>query len=232
MSEREPVEPGPAGGARLLLLVRHAEVASHHGDVPVTEQGLTMAAEFGRKLGHECTGRLLVLSGETRRARETARAVAEGARAGDAVVEGPSVAFALRNPDLYLAGVRVDMVSSAAALADQVPGMSEAAAVGVPFFAGFLSAPDRIGWWLRHHDPPGDDAPTVLRRIMAFAGSLADLGADAAQVTVGVTHSPVLRACALAVGGHDPGEPDWLGGLEAHIRPDRSVQLSWLADRP
>jgi broad specificity phosphatase PhoE len=229
MSDPEPAGPGAA--ARRLLLVRHAEVTSHHGDVPVTEQGLTTAAEFGRKLGQEAGGRLLVLSGETRRARDTARAVAEGARAVGAVVEGPSVAFALRNPDLYLAGVRVDMVSSAAALADQVPGMSEEAAAGAPFFAGFLSAPDRIGWWLRHHDPPGDDAQTVLRRIQAFARSLADLGSDAPPVTVGVTHSPVLRACALAVSDHDPGEPEWLAGLEALVRPDRSVQLSWLADR-
>jgi broad specificity phosphatase PhoE len=228
----EPAERGPVGAAHRLLLLRHGEVASHRGDVPVTEQGLTTAAEFGRTLGAECAEKLFVMSAETRRTRETARAIAAGARASGAVVEGPSVAFALRNPDLYLAGVRVDMVSSAAALADQVPGMSEEAAAGVPFFAGFLSARDRIGWWLRHRDPPGDDAQTVLRRIMAFARSLADLGSDAAQVTVAVTHSPVLRACALAVLDHDPGEPDWVAGLEALIRPDRSVLLSWLANRP
>jgi broad specificity phosphatase PhoE len=232
MSEIEPAERGPAAVPHRLLLLRHGEVASHRGDVPVTKQGLTTAAEFGRKLGEECTGKLLVLSAETRRTRETARAIAEGARASGAIVEGPSVAFALRNPDLYLAGVRVDMVSNAHALAVQVPGMSEEAAAGVSFFAGFLSARDRIGWWLRHRDPPGDDAQTVLRRIMAFARSLADLDSDAAQVTVGVTHSPVLRACALAVLDHDPGEPDWVAGLEALIGRDRSVQLSWLGNRP
>ena len=59
------------------------------------------------------------------------------------------VAFALRNPDLYVAGERVNMVSSAAALAEQVPGMTEDEAAVVPFFAKFFSHPDRIGWWLR-----------------------------------------------------------------------------------
>lgn len=124
------------------------------------------------------------------------------------------------------------MVSTAAALAAQVPGMSEQAAAAVPFFAELLSAPDRVGWWLRHRDPPGDDARAVLRRIEAFAGSLADLGPGAPQVTVGITHSPVLRACALAVLDHDPGEPDWLAGIEALVRPDGSVRFTWLAARP
>jgi broad specificity phosphatase PhoE len=225
-------ERGPAATPRRLLLLRHGEVASHRGDVPVTAQGLSTATETGRRLGRQCAGNLLVLSAETRRTRETAAAVAAGARSAGAAVTEPSVAFALRNPDLYLAGVRVDMVSTAAALAAQVPGMSEQAAAAVPFFAELLSVPDRVGWWLRHRDPPGDDAQAVLRRIVAFAGSLADLGSGAPQVIVGITHSPVLRACALAVLDHDPGEPDWLAGIEALIQPDGSVRFSWLADGP
>jgi broad specificity phosphatase PhoE len=232
MSDKKPVAGDPAGWPQRLLLLRHAEVASHHGDVPVTGQGLATAVESGQKLGKESTGQLLVLSAETRRTRETARAIADGARAAGAAVRGPTVAFALRNPDLYLAGIRVDMVSSALALAEQVPGMSAAAVASASFFAGFLSARDRIGWWLHHRDPPGDDALTVLRRVGAFARSLADLGSGAPRVTVGVTHSPVLRACALGALGHDPGEPDWVAGLEALIRPDGSVQWTWLADRP
>jgi len=231
MSDTEPTPRGPAAMPLRLLLLRHGEVASHRGDVPVTERGLTAAAEFGRALGEERARHLLVLSAETRRTRETACAIADGARAAGTLVEGPSVAFALRNPDLYLGGVRVDMVSTAAAFAAQVPGMTEEGAARAPFFTGFVSARDRIGWWLRHRDPPGDDAQAVLRRIVAFAGSLADLGSDAPQVTVGITHSPVLRACALAVLDNDPGEPDWLTGLAALIRPDGSVQFSWLARR-
>jgi broad specificity phosphatase PhoE len=231
MPEPDPGSRPTAGGQapRRLLLLRHGEVESHRGDVPVTPHGLAAAAETGRSLGKDAD-RLLVLTGDTRRARETGQAVAEGARAVGAAVAGPGVAFALRNPDLYLAGVRVNMVSSAAALAEQVPQLSAEDAARVPFFAGFLTANDRVGWWAHHPDPPGDDAPAVHRRIMAFASSLAD--AAGPPVIVAVTHSPVLRACALAGLNRDPGEPAWLAGLEARIGPGQPVQLSWLARAP
>ena len=139
----DPVTPSPAPGAQRLLLLRHGEVASHHGDVPVTAAGLATAAAAS------------------------------------------------------------------------------------PFFGGFVSAADGVGWWLRHPEPPGDDARCVLRRITAFARSLADLGADAPEITVAVTHSPVLRACALPVLG-DPGEPAWVAGLQLHVTPEREVQISRL----
>ena len=132
------------------------------------------------------------------------------------------VAFALRNPDLYLAGVRVDMVSSEEAFAAQIPGFTEADVAKVAFFAEWLTVPDRVGWWVRHPEPPGDDAAAVAARIRTFAGSLADREDDTA-FTVAVTHSPVLRACALDVAGGDIGEPHWLAGLEAEIGTDRSV---------
>jgi broad specificity phosphatase PhoE len=231
MSELEPGRGARGQPPRRLLLLRHGEVASHRGDVPVTSRGLAGATEAGRNLGKDLDGPLLVLSGENRRARETAEAVADGARTVGAAVEGPTVAVALRNPDLYLGGVRVDLVSSAAAFAAQVPGMSPEEVTRVPFFAGFLGAADRVGWWVHHPDPPGDDARAVYLRIMAFALSLAD-AAGAPPVIAAVTHSPVLRACALAGLDHDPGEPDWLGGLEALIRPGHAVRLSWLARAP
>lgn len=224
------LEPDPAGRdprPRRLLLLRHGEVESHRGDVPVTARGLAGATEAGRSLGKDPPGQLLVLTGETRRARQTAQAIADGARSVGAAVDGPVVAFALRNPDLYLAGVRVDLVSSADALAAQVPGLTQQQAAGVPFFAGFLAADDRVGWWVRHRDPPGDDVAAVHRRIIAFARSLAD--AAGPPVVAAVTHSPVLRACALAGLGQDPGEPGWLTGLGAVIRAGRPVELSWLA---
>ena len=232
MPEPDPGIGPTAGGQapRRLLLLRHGEVESHRGDVPVTPRGLAEAAEAGRSLGKDPSGQLLVLTGDTRRARETGQAVAEGARTAGAAVDGPAVAFALRNPDLYLAGVRVNMVSSAAALADQVPQLSPEEAAHVPFFAGFLAEDDRVGWWAHHPDPPGDDTPAVYRRIMAFARSLADTAGPPAIVAV--THSPVLRACALAGLNRDPGEPAWLAGLEARIGPGQAVQLSWLARAP
>jgi broad specificity phosphatase PhoE len=214
-----------------LFLLRHGEVTSHRGDVPVTEEGLQTAVEVGRRLAGRADGAIRVISGETRRTRDTAAAVAQGAREAGADVLEDGVAFALRNPDLYLAGVRVNMVSSEAAFATQIPGFTEADVAKVDFFAQWLTVPDRVGWWVRHTDPPGDDAAAVAARIRTFAGSLADRD-DAPAFTVGITHSPVLRACALEVAGTDIGEPNWLAGLEADISADRSVRLQLLPEAP
>ena len=205
-----------------LLLLRHGEVTSHRGDVAVTDRGLEGAERLGRRLA-ATAGRLRVLTGGTLRARQTGAASAAGARAAGAAVDEPRVAFALRNPDIYVAGERVEMVSSPAALAGQVPGMTVDEAAAVPFFAGFFDHPDRIGWWLRLGHVPGEDAEALARRIDRFAASLPDRTGQPAELTVGVTHSPVLRACALAHLGHDPGEPEWLTGLELSVGPDRRV---------
>src|ERR687886_339797 len=123
-----------------LFLLRHSEVPGHRGDVPVTEAGLRLATEVGRRLGARATGAVRVISGETRRTLETAAAVSRGAREAGAEVIEDGVAFALRNPDLYLAGVRVNMVSSEAAFAEQVPGFSEADVAKVAFFTEWLTA--------------------------------------------------------------------------------------------
>jgi broad specificity phosphatase PhoE len=205
-----------------LLLLRHGEVTSHRGDVAVTDRGLEGAERLGRRLA-ATAGRPRVLTGGTLRARQTGAAIAAGARAAGAAVDEPRVAFALRNPDIYVAGERVEMVSSPAALAGQVPGMTVDEAAAVPFFAGFFDHPDRIGWWLRLGQVPGEDAEALARRVDHFAASLPDRTARPAELTVGVTHSPVLRACALAHLGHDPGEPEWLTGLELSVGPDRRV---------
>jgi broad specificity phosphatase PhoE len=214
-----------------LFLLRHSEVPGHRGDIPVTEAGLQLATDVGRRLGERANGAIRVISGETRRTLETAAAVVRGAREAGAEVLEDGVAFALRNPDLYLAGVRVDMVSSQAAFAAQIPGFTEADVDKVRFFADWLTVPDRVGWWVRHPEPPGDDAAAVAARIRTFAGSLADRD-DATAFTVGITHSPVLRACALEVAGADIGEPNWLAGLEAEISADRAVRLQVLPDAP
>jgi len=214
-----------------LFLLRHGEVTSHRGDVPVTEEGLQTAVEVGRRLAGRADGAIRVISGETRRTRDTAAAIARGAREAGAEVREDGVAFALRNPDLYLAGVRVDMVSSEEAFAAQIPGFTEADVAKVAFFTEWLTAPDRVGWWVRHPEPPGDDAAAVAARIRTFAGSLADREDDTA-FTVAVTHSPVLRACGLDVAGGDIGEPPWLAGLEAEIGTDRSVTLRLLPEAP
>jgi broad specificity phosphatase PhoE len=198
-----------------LILLRHGEVASHRGDVPITEAGRRQAAEAGRRLG--ALGSVRLLAGATRRARETAEGVADGLRAAGAAVTGPEVAFALRNPDLYLAGARVDMVSSPEAFAEQVPWLAPDDVLRVPFFAGFLTAPDRITYWLRCSGPPGDDACAVAARIVTFARSLAD--GTPPDTVVAVTHSPVLRAVAVGLGLDDPGEPPYLTGYEVTADP-------------
>ena len=200
-----------------LLLLRHGEVASHRGDIPLTAEGRDQAVEAGRCLAAAQPGAVRLLSGATRRAQETAVGVGDGLRAaGAASVAGPDVAFALRNPDLYLAGARVDMVSSAGAFAAQVPWLSAEDVLGVPFFAGFLTAPDRIEFWLRSPAPPGDDTAAVAARIVAFARSLGDAGTRADTV-VAVTHSPVLRAVGVGLGLDDPGEPPYLTGFEVWV---------------
>jgi broad specificity phosphatase PhoE len=214
-----------------LFLLRHGEVTSHRGDVPVTEEGLQTAVEVGRRLAGRADGAIRVISGETRRTRDTAAAVARGARDAGAEVREDGVAFALRNPDLYLAGVRVDMVSSEEAFAAQIPGFTEADVAKVAFFTEWLTVPDRVGWWVRHPEPPGDDAAAVAARIRTFAGSLADREDDTA-FTVAITHSPVLRACGLEATGGDIGEPAWLAGLEAEIGTDRTVTLRLLPEAP
>lgn len=214
-----------------LFLLRHGEVTSHRGDVPVTEAGLQTAVEVGRRLAGRADGAIRVISGETRRTRDTAAAVARGARAAGAEVREEGVAFALRNPDLYLGGVRVDMVSSETAFAAQVPGLEEADVARIEFFREWLSVPDRVGWWVTHKNPPGDDAAAVAARIRAFAASLAHRQDDSVS-TVAVTHSPVLRAVAWDLTGEDPGEPAWLAGLEADISSDGDVRLRLLPAAP
>jgi broad specificity phosphatase PhoE len=194
-----------------LILLRHGEVASHRGDVPVTEAGLVHAEGSGKALASAFDAPFTLLFGGTRRTRETAAALATGMDAPDRVA-GPLDSFALRNPDLYVAGTRVDMVSSAATLAEQVPGMTEEQASRHGWFADFFKAPDRIGWWLSHLDPPGDRADDVAARISHFALSLDDDGPTQRRIVIGVTHSPVLRSVLQAGTGSDPGEPAYLTG--------------------
>lgn len=218
---------GPTRRGCRLILLRHGEVGSHRGDQPLTETGRGQAVEAGRALAARGLGPVRLLSGATHRARETAEGIQDGLTTADpsAPVKPPLVAFALRNPDLYLAGERVDMVSSAEAFAAQVPWMTPGAVLEVPFFAGFLTAPDRIAHWLGSAEPPGDDAAGVAARIAAFAASLVDQGPSAPDTVIAVTHSPVLRAVAIAFVGVDPGEPPYLNGYSVDF-PDGTPHVA------
>jgi broad specificity phosphatase PhoE len=231
----EPTEEELCRGAGFptLVLLRHGAVASHDGDVPLTPEGRAQAERAGRRLAELGLGRVEILVGPTLRAQQTGRMLLYGLTGASpaTVVTGPSVAFALRNPDLYLAGHRVDMVSTAAAFAEQVPGVTEADVTGVGFFASFLRSGDRIGCWLDHADPPGENAAAVAARVRKFALSLGHSPAGQPDLVVGVTHSPVLRAVAAHYLGSDPGEPGHLHGCALRPLADGSRDLHFGAVR-
>jgi broad specificity phosphatase PhoE len=206
-----------------LFLLRHGEVTSHAGDVPITADAEQKAFEVGQGFGRRHAGAVLILSGETRRAITTAANLAKGITDVGGRVLGPQIAFALRNPDLYVAGTRVNMVSSADALAEQVEGLAADDVVDLDFFPEFFESPDRIGWWLTHDSPPGETAAALAGRVTSFARSLADRIPGDPEIVVAVTHSPLLRAVAIDLLGRDIGEPGWISGLVLDVSKEGSI---------
>jgi broad specificity phosphatase PhoE len=220
-------EPGRAAVPMIpaLILLRHGEVGSHQGDVPLTLAGRDQAERAGRRLAELPADRVWILAGPTQRAQQTGLLVLHGLTSANPGrhATGPTVTAALRNPDLYLAGHRVDMVSTAAAFAAQLDGISEEQVTRISFFADFLTSADRIGYWLQHDNPPGDTAAIVAARVRRFVASLGD--ADRFDMAIGITHSPVLRALATHFRGEDPGEPDYLGGYCVGMQNDDALAL-------
>jgi len=208
-----------------ILFLRHGEVASHRGDVPVTEGGLAHAETTGKALASYADLPFTVFFGGTRRTRETADAIIRGI--GDpSRVEGPIDSFALRNPDMYAAGTRVNMVSSPEALAEQVPGMTPEQAASIEWWTRFFEAPDRIGWWLEQSEPPGETVHELFTRIQRFVRTFSDPGPYTGRLVVCVTHSPLLRSVLIGATGTDPGEPAYVTGAELVVRPDGHIDIS------
>ncbi|GAC1319767.1 MAG: hypothetical protein NVS2B16_31160 [Chloroflexota bacterium] len=215
--------------------VRHGRVASHRGDVPVTDRGLHDALEAGRALGRSIQKNEVVSfhTTDTRRSRETADAMRSGlvetVRGREGVAVNPPVAeFAIRNPDLYLGGRRVEMVSTPEAMAEQLPGTGLGASHlgALSFYPEFFAHRDRIGFWLSHSNPPGEDAVAVARRLMTFACSLRDLPAGAPRRYVCITHSPVLRAFLRHyVLDADSGEPEFLECVDVVLDGDVTIRF-------
>ncbi|MET0928436.1 MAG: histidine phosphatase family protein, partial [Aeromicrobium sp.] len=203
-----------------VLLLRHGEVASHRGDVPVTADGLIHAELTGKAIGQQADGPVTVLFGGTRRSRETAEAIVRGIGDGSRV-DGPFDSFALRNPDMYVGGTRVNMVSSPEALAAQVPGMTAEQAEANVWWTTFFASSDRIGWWLGQDEPPGETVGDLSARIFRFVRSLGDPGPLQGRTIVCATHSPLLRAVLLHATGTDPGEPRYVTGAEVVVTDDR-----------
>lgn len=195
-----------------LALLRHAKVPSHKGDMPLTEDSnadIQAAVPRLRALGSD-SAQFVFLGTQTHRSRQTAEALREAIDPSS-----PEVipAWGLRNPDLYLAGSRVEMGSALEFFASQcdILDMTPDSVSAQSFFNEFLNAPDRIEYWVFHENPPGEDAAAVAKRVLQFARSF--LAADAAHdlVVCCVTHSPVMRAILhKGLGLADTGEPDWV----------------------
>jgi broad specificity phosphatase PhoE len=203
---------------------RHAEIPSHRGDLPATAAGLADAEAVGERLAAACPAgaRVEFLHAPTTRTVQTAEALRRGVEralpsGAEVRLGAPRVERAIRNPDLYVAGNRVEMVSAVEALAVQLPDNALTAdeLERHAFFSRFLTSPDRIGLWLAEDDPPGERWDAVAGRLFTWARSLGDTRRAYARRFVCVTHSGPMRALLRRyVVGEDPGEPAYVEALQ------------------
>jgi broad specificity phosphatase PhoE len=214
--------------------LRHGKIASHRGNVPLTEEGLAQARERGRALAGDISRGEVIhfMHAPTLRTRQTVEEVRvsmEEALGSDSSVELREVSeqWAIRNPDIFVAGQRVEMVSSVEALAEQLsaPPVDPETLANHPFFSAFLASSDRIGYWVEHPDPPGEDSVAVARRQITFATSLLDKQEDRPLRYVLATHSPVLRAILLCYLGEDPGEPGHLETIDLSLSSGTALEI-------
>jgi len=202
----------------ILSFLRHAKVPSHEGDMPLTaDSNADIEAAIPRLQGLAQNGeKFLFLATQTHRSRQTAEALRE---AIDPSAPEVTPAWGLRNPDVYMGGTRVEMGSKAEFFASQVwaPEISPEGVMADPFYKGFLTAPDRIEYWLTHETPPGENAAAVAKRVLQFAASFR-ANAKSGLVVACVTHSPVLRAILTkGLGIPDPGEPGWVEAINVTL---------------
>ncbi len=216
--------------------VRHGKIDSHRGDTPLTDEGLRQAEEFGRRISEKLVVSEIIsfLYAPTRRTRETAYTIYDTLAAYVSAAQVhyqltvPTVHLAVRNPDIYIAGTRIELVSSAEAVVEQLPpsSLSVEAVTQVPFLQGFWGDADRIAYWVNHPEPPGEDADTVARRLLTFAASLLDLPRERPRRYICVTHSPLLRAFIRRyLLGRDPGEPGYLESVDLSFVPNGSLTV-------
>ena len=214
--------------------LRHGKIASHRGNVPLTEEGQAQARERGRVLAEDISFREIVhfMHAPTLRTQQTVEEVrasveeALGSGSGVELFEA-SEQWAIRNPDIFVAGQRVELVSSVEALAEQLsaPSVDPETVADHPFFSAFLASSDRIGYWVEHTDPPGEDTVAVARRQMTFAMSLLDKQEDRPVRYVLATHSPVLRAILLCYLKEDSGEPQHLEPIDLTLSSGEAPEL-------
>ncbi|MEM1373686.1 MAG: histidine phosphatase family protein [Pseudomonadota bacterium] len=159
----------------------------------------------------------------THRSQQTAEALRQAIDP-----DAPEVlpAWGLRNPDVYLAGSRVEMGSKAEFFASQCDhlDMTPDKVMEHRFYRGFLTAPDRIEYWLTHATPPGETAADVAKRVLAFAESFRAAQSERDLVVACVTHSPVMRAIIVrGLGISDPGEPEWVEEIVLKLSADSTT---------
>lgn len=212
-----------------VLLLRHGQVANHMSDTPLTSLGTeqsTLAGEWFASSGLIANA---VFSGETNRAKDTATSFIEGCRSKGGTIPDNDVTMALRNPDLYLGGHRINMGQGSEWLAEQAASVVPADVEAQSWYTGLMEADDRVGYWLEHANPPGDTARAVGERIDVFARSCADVPGWRGGTVVAVTHSPVLRAVRFHHWGDFSREPPFLHGYSLELRENGSLSLSEFA---
>ena len=224
-----------AQGSIRIHLLRHGRIASHRGDVPVTEEGLREVEAAASRFAEELEdGELVsILTTATVRSRDTAltlhRTMLEALDGSRAVeIQPPRDEPAIRNPDIFIGGLRVEMVSTGEAMAEQTAsrGIGAEQAKNLPFYRDFFPSRDRVGYWVAHPDPPGENSEAVARRLMTWGISLLDLPRERPLRYIAVTHSPQLRAfLRYYVLGEDPGEPEFLESVDMIMPGDGSLVL-------
>ncbi len=216
---------------------RHGRVASHRGDTALTPEGLREVEEAGKRLSRVLVEGEVVtlLHAPTRRTQETAqvlhRSIAQALAAPAQIcLREPQINLAIRNPDIYVAGTRVEMVSDVASLLEQLPssGLDVEDLEKQPFWKGFWSQRDRIGYWVNLVNPPGEDADMVARRLFIFAQSLLDLPCNQPRRYICVTHSPLLRAFLRRyLLGYDQGEPDYCETVDMEFTDEGRLTIQY-----
>lgn len=213
-----------------IYLFRHGKVDGHSGDVPLSDDAQGDIERAGAAVAAQTpTGEtVLLLATKTKRSHDTAVRLGQviSANKPDLNVNAVHDEHAVRNPDLYLAGHRVEMVSNGDAMARQLPAgtMTGKEIEELAFFGDFFRAPDRIRYWLVHENPPGENAHAVARRLLSYCRSCADAVPETNLSIVAVSHSPVLRAILVAyMGLSDPGEPGWVEPITVTLGPDRQT---------
>ena len=170
-----------------------------------------------------------VMSGETIRAKDSAKFFIDGCRSAGGTIPDATVSFGLRNPDLYLGGQRINMGEGAEALAAQSPAVVASDVEQQDWYVGLLEADDRVGYWLQHPNPPGDTARAVGQRIDTFVRSCADVPSWRGGCVVAMTHSPVLRAVRFHHWGEFTREPPFLHGYSLELGESGELTLQTFA---